>query len=127
MKNRLMVLSRNYKRGYFKASSLVESIIAITIIAICLLIALRLYINVLESGPSADNQRAKFKVNALVEDMKLNQNFDSEVYGYKTYKISKEVTDYQNRNNLKKVSYTVQCKTDTITYDYLIVKKNAEE
>lgn len=122
-----MELSKVYDKQYLKASSLIESIIAVTIIAICLLIALRLYINVLDSSQSINKTKIRFQINKLVSDMRMNQNFDSEVYDFKSYKIRKVVTNFEDQKNLKKVSYIVQAKSDTLIYNYLMLKRDAEE
>jgi len=122
-----MEWSNIYGKRYLKASSLIESVIAITIIAICLLIALRLYVIVLDTSQSILNSKIKFQINRLVSDMKINQNFDSEVYNFKTYKIRKVVTNFENRKNLKKISYIVHVRSDSIVYNYLILKKDVEE
>ena len=115
------------KRGYIAASSLIESVIAITIITICLLVALKLYITILEGRPSINNHRLKFHVDKLVAEMKLTPNFDSELYDFKTYKIKKTVSDHENQLHLKKVSYTIQGQSDTITYHYLIIKEDEDQ
>ena len=116
-----MALSRPSRKFYFKASSLIESVIAITIIAICLLVALKLYITILGARPCTNNYRLKFQVDKLVADMKLNPSFTSEVYDFKTYKIRKKVTDSENGKNLKKVSYFEEQQNDTIAYHYYIL------
>lgn len=112
---------RHSKQYYLRASSLIESVIAITIIAICLLIALKLFITILEARPSLNNHRLKFQVDKLVSEMKLNPNFTSEVYDFKTYKIRKIVTNDENRSQLKKVSYAIEQQRDTITYQYYML------
>lgn len=112
---------RPYEKFYFRASSLIESVIAITIIAICLLVALKLYVTILEARPSINKHRLKFKVDKLVSEMKLNPSFTSETYDFKTYKIRKTVTENENQQQLKKVSYSIEQQKDTITYHYYIL------
>ena len=118
-----MELLKTYEKRYVCASSLIESVIAITIITICLLIALKLYVTILDSRQSINNNHIKFQVDKLMSEMKLNPSFDTEIYDFKTYKIIKEVTGYQGKSQLKKVSYIVEMQSDTLSYDYLILKK----
>ncbi len=121
-----MVSLRPCKKGYLAASSLIESVIAITIITVCLLIALKLYITVLEGRPSANDHRLRFQIDKLVSEMKLNPSFDSETYEFETFKIHKNVSDYEDLERLKKISYTVVTQSDTITYHHLITKQNED-
>lgn len=116
-----MESSRHCSKYYLKASSLIESVIAITIIAICLLVALKLYSTILGARPSINNHRLKFQVDKLVSEMKLNPSFTSEVYDFKTYKIRKTISDTENSQQLKKVSYSIEQPKDTITYQYYIL------
>lgn len=118
---------KRYKKGYIRASSLIESVIAITIITLCLLVALQLYITVLEGRPAMNDHRLKFQVDQLVSEMKLNPSFDSEIYDFETYTIRKSVTHHNNRETLKKVSYSIQGQSDTITYHYLILKEDENQ
>jgi Tfp pilus assembly protein PilV len=118
---------KRYKKGYIRASSLIESVIAVTIITLCLLVALQLYVTVLEGRPSMNDYRLKFQVDQLVSEMKLNPSFDSGIYDFETYTIRKSVTDHNNLETLKKVSYSIQGQSDTITYHYLILKEDENQ
>ncbi|MBQ4821388.1 hypothetical protein [Aquimarina sp. MMG016] len=115
--------SKKYK-NYIQASSLIESVIAVTIIATCLLIAIRIYVSVLNSSSSINSYRIKFKLNQLVNDTKSSQNFDDELFEFKTYAIKKTVSDYEGDKDLKRIKFAVQTVSDTIHYNYLVSKKN---
>lgn len=108
-------------------SSLIESVIAITIIATCLLIAIRLYASVLNSSASMNSYRTNFKVAQLYDEIKKTQDFDDELYNYKTFSIKKKVKDFQGNKNLKNIKLIVQRVSDTVTYNYLLIKKNENE
>ncbi len=118
---------RRYKKGYLKASSLIESVIAIAIITTCLLVALQLYITVLEGRPTTNDHRLKFQLDQLVSEMKLNPSFDSEIHDFQTYTIRKSVAAHNSREALKRVSYAIQGQSDTITYHYLILKEDENQ
>ncbi|MDY8138465.1 hypothetical protein [Aquimarina sp. 2201CG5-10] len=104
-----------------------ESVIAITIIATCLLIAIRLYATVLNSSSSINSYRTKFKVSQLYNQVKINRDFDDEVYDFKTFSIQKKVVDFQGNKELKNVKYIVQTLKDTIVYNYLLHKNDKDE
>ncbi|MEE9363935.1 MAG: hypothetical protein V3U92_15145 [Cellulophaga sp.] len=123
MKTGHMALPKNCRKQYVVAGSLIESVIAISIIAICLLIALKLYISILDSRSLSNDYRVKYQVDKLLSELKVNQNFESEVYDFKTFMINKVVTDFEGKKNIKKVSYVVVNKKDTVTYQYVILKK----
>ncbi len=113
--------------GYFvKASSLIESVIAITIIATCLLVAFKLYATILEGRPTTNDHRLKFQVERLMADMRLTPTFAPETYDFETYKIKKTVSDHEGSAFLKQVSYTIEQASDTVTYRFLILKENEE-
>ena len=111
-----MVSSRAFKKFNLRAGSLIESVIAISIIAICLLVAIKLYAAILDAKTPTLANQVKFQVDRLVSEMRLNPNFNSEIYDFDTYKISKTVSE--NEEKLRKVSYFVEHSKDTVIYHY---------
>jgi len=101
---------------------LLESVIAITIIATCLLIAIRLYAMILSHTTSMNSYQAKFKVAQLYDEIKLSGDFENELYEYTTFSIKKEVNDYQGNKELQHVQLKVQTVVDTIVYNYIVPK-----
>ncbi len=122
-----MSKSKTYNKKHFlKANSLIESVIAITIIATCLLIAIRVYVLVLNSSDPFIAYKIRFKVDELVASTKREQTFDNEIYNFENYTIEKKVEAYQDTKGLKKVKYIATTTSDTIVFNYLLQKKENE-
>lgn len=118
---------KTYNKYFLKGSSLIESVIAISIIATCLLVAIRLYAAVLNSSSSLSSYKIKFKVAELYNDAKITSDFDDELYEFKTYSIQKKVEDFQSKKELKNIKYIVRTASDTIVYNYLLANKKSNE
>ncbi|WP_298538918.1 hypothetical protein [uncultured Aquimarina sp.] len=118
---------KTYNKYFLDGSSLIESVIAISIIATCLLVAIRLYAAVLNSSSSLNSYRMKFKVAELFNDTRIARDFDDELYEFKTYSIKKVVEDFQSNNELKNIKFIVQTTSDTIIYNYLLANKKRNE
>lgn len=117
-----MVSLKPFNKYSVVGNSLIESVIAISIIAICLLVALKLYVMIMEGRPSTSNQVLRFEVDKLVSEMKINPNYEPQNYNFKTFRIKKVISDYMGYPNVIKVSYFVLQKSDTTVYHYLFVK-----
>lgn len=115
-----MASSKIYNPYYIKASSLIESTIAITIITISLLIALKLYITIIDHSISLKTGKVQYEIDKLFIETKLSNSYDTEVYIYKNYNIRKEVDNYKNTENLLKLSFFVETKLDTTSFHYLV-------
>ena len=110
-----MRLSRNYK---LKASSLMESVIAIAIIAVCLLIASLIYVKLLDSDYEVAYYEAKQKVKELHFETITNQQFEDETYQYDAYKITKTVND--TSIDLKEVNFEIKTKKKVENYTFQV-------
>ena len=84
-----MQLLKNFK--ILKASSIVESVIAISIISICALVAFTVYLNVIGQNKSTYYYNAKHKINFLTQQSIQTKDYDDELYTYKGYSIDKKV------------------------------------
>ncbi len=84
-----MLSSKTYK--YIKASSLLESVIAISIISICILVAFTIYLNVVKQNKSIEFYNAIHKVNLLTQEVIVAKNYDSDSYEFTGYTIDKKV------------------------------------
>ncbi|MEO1033526.1 MAG: hypothetical protein AAFX55_19215 [Bacteroidota bacterium] len=85
-----MKLSKNFR--FLKANSLLESVIAIAIISICILVAFLVYINVIKQNKSVINYNAKHQVEQIYQQSMADQDFENENYVYKNCIIEKRVT-----------------------------------
>ena len=75
-----------------KASSVMESVIAITIISACALVAFTIYLNVIKQNKSIHYFNAKHKVNLLIEACIKEQDYEDNLYQFKGYTIDKRVS-----------------------------------
>ncbi|WP_353780193.1 hypothetical protein [Winogradskyella sp. 3972H.M.0a.05] len=83
-----MRLLKNFR---VKASSLVESIIAIVIISVCVMIAFMVYVQVMQNSHPIPYYEAKHKIQKIIqEDMKAN-DFENNTYKHTNYTIDKSV------------------------------------
>ncbi|MCK8480932.1 type IV pilus modification PilV family protein [Psychroserpens algicola] len=89
-----------------KASSLLESIIAIVLISICSLVALTVYLNVISQNNPNVYYEAKHKIETLTQNAQVEQDFEDDTYNYKRYSIEKNVT-IKSKENIALLNYTV--------------------
>ncbi|WP_040248019.1 hypothetical protein [Psychroserpens mesophilus] len=82
-----MKLLKNFK--VLKASSIVETIIAIVLISICSLVALSVYINVISQNSPVHYYEAKHKVEQLTHLAIKNQDYENDIFKYNHYTITK--------------------------------------
>nr|WP_299384797.1 hypothetical protein [Allomuricauda sp.] len=117
-----MALLKRSKHGFVQAGSLIESVMAITLITICLLIALQLHASILDKSAIMDDSRKLVVLNQLVTDMKMNQNYEDATFKIGTYQIKKNVSPFAGNSNLLKVDFTIQERTNKKKYSYLVLK-----
>lgn len=110
-----MSLLKNYK---LKASSLIESVVAIAIISICVFIATLIYVKLLETDYEIAFYKAKQKVSVLYLQTIEEQLFEDEVYDFGDYKIVKEINDFSDK--VKEVEFEILTKSKSEKYNYLI-------
>ncbi len=85
-----MQLLKNFKT--LKASSVMESIIAISIISVCALVAFLIYLNVIKQNKSINYFNAKHSVNLLTKESILENDYEDDTYTFDGYTIDKVVT-----------------------------------
>ena len=90
-----------------KASTLMESLIAMVIMVVCLGVATMIYTNVLSSDKQRNQLKAMFLANEEAGKTKAEKNFlDSEIQAG-DWIIKKTVAKYEQTENLYKLSLTV--------------------
>jgi len=99
-----MILLKRYK--ILKASSIVESVIAIAIISICILVASLTYLNVIKQNKSVNYYKAKHQIELLNNETLIEQNFNNDTFSFTHYTISKDV-DLKKHENIAYVTYTI--------------------
>ncbi|MEP1490154.1 MAG: hypothetical protein ABJK28_17175 [Algibacter sp.] len=100
-----MQLLKNFRR--LQASSVMESVIAISIISICALVAFTIYLNVISQNKSTHYFNAKHKINLLTQQSILESDYDEDIYSFNGYTINKEVT-INNTEHTALLKFTVK-------------------
>ncbi|MBR9855993.1 MAG: hypothetical protein GYB37_15735 [Algicola sp.] len=104
------------------ASSLVESIIAMVIIAVCLSIALVVYVNVLRVDKGLPYYAAEQKVKELLWKEVDKPFMEDEVFTYPTYSIQKTVEEIDGAAETYKLTFTVELPNKSKSYEHVVVK-----
>lgn len=89
-----------------RASSISESVIAMALIAICLVMATAIYSQVIMSGGTLTDVVVEQKIKELVWQTEAEQLFEDEDFDFKVYKIEKRVSK-QIVNGLVEITFTV--------------------
>ena len=118
-----MKLLRNYK---LKGGSLVESVIAISIVSICLTMVSLVYSKLLDSDYDMAYFKAKQQVHHLHLQMIREHDFNDDFYNYNSYKIEKLVQDVTP--GVKEIQFTIKTKkiTEHMVYWVMIESKYEE-
>ncbi|RED45653.1 hypothetical protein [Seonamhaeicola aphaedonensis] len=112
-----MPLLKNFK--ILKASSIAESVIAISIISICALVAFVVYLNVVRLKKPLLFFAAKHKINAIVEQNISKQDYEDDSYSFKGYTIDKKV-ETNKLENTASITFSIKINDKTYTSKKLI-------
>lgn len=112
-----MRLLNPYKK--VKAGSLLESVIAITVIGICITITMVVINNTLKSSYYAIDIKAHQTVKELWLDAQLANDYNNDAYTYDGFTIKKEV-DYSLKSAATIVYYTVETNAKKKTFTYFV-------
>ena len=113
------------KNCNLKASSLLESVIAIAIISICMLLATMVYVQLLNSDYEIAYYKAKEEVSNLHYKTITEQLFEDEVFQFETFKITKTVA--KKYMGLLEVNYLIKTNSKTGIITQLIKPNLLEE
>jgi competence protein ComGC len=105
------------------ASSLVESVMAIAIISICVLVAFMVYVNVVKQNDSIPYFNAKHKVAYLIHESMMSHDYESNEYDFKTYQIIKEVT-LNKEPNTALLEFTIKIGNKSYKINHIIPIEN---
>ncbi len=109
-----------FKAVAFKASSILESALTIAIISICILIVTTVYVKVFETGNSVVFYKAKHKISELLLDANDIEFFKNQEYDFKTYRLVKEIEDFNENPFVKKVVFTIATNNKRRKFSYII-------
>ena len=90
-----------------QASSIMESVIAISIISICALVAFTIYLNVIKRNESTYYLKAKHKINLLTQQSLLENDYEDDTYFFNGYIIDKQV-NVNNMGHTALLKFTVK-------------------
>ena len=88
MKENMLSL-KNFK--HLKASSVMESVIAISIISVCALVAFTIYLNVIKQNKSTQYFNARQHISLLIQQSIQEKDYEDNDYSFKGYTINKSV------------------------------------
>ena len=95
-----------------QANSLVESVIAIAIISVCLLVGFMVYVNVVSHSDSTTMYQAKHQVEFIIQESIQEKNFESETYDFDVYTITKEASINKEEHTVL-LEFTIKIATNT--------------
>ena len=81
---------KNFKQ--LKGSSITESVIAISIISVCALVAFTIYLNVIRQNKSTHYFNAKHNIALLTQESVKAKDYNDNIYAYSGYTVAKKVT-----------------------------------
>lgn len=103
------------KKSYIQASSIIETVIAITVISICSLIATLIFTAVINTTPPVKIFQYKKELTVLVEDTFKNKTIAPFKNKYEGFSIEKKIfPDLMGNKNIKNVTFIVVAGKDTI-------------
>ena len=103
----------------FKASSITESVMAMTIIAICLSIAFMIYGKTIQTDHNIAFYKAQQKVKELLWMTKKNKSFEDGMFNFETYKIQKTVKALRS-NDVYQIDFTIRIQNTQEKYQYIV-------
>lgn len=112
---------------YLKASSIIETVIAITIITICSLIATLVYTNVIQQTPPIKKHEYAFRMEKEIQETIVNRNTIPYNKKFDGYSIEKRVDPFGSTRNLKKITFLLKNKKDTLKYSIVLFNSNDAE
>lgn len=107
-----MLLSKNFSK--LRASSLLESVIAIAIISTCILVAFSIYLNVMNTKKPIAYFNAKHKIEAWTKEIASKGDYDDDIYSSEGFVIKKSVQINKDDKNVL-LKFTI--KTNIKTYE----------
>lgn len=111
-----MKVSKSYK---VSGSSITESVIAMTIVAFCLGIAMLIYGRVIQSDHNIAFYKAQQKVKELLWETKNEYLIQDEDYDFETYSIHKEVEELIEEISYK-ITFKVVLNNHKKSYQYIV-------
>jgi prepilin-type N-terminal cleavage/methylation domain-containing protein len=98
--------------SHLQAFTLFESVVAISVISILLLISTMIYSNVIGSEKPVSYYQVKQEIDGILIETKKSQAFFNKNFSYENYSIEQTVEHYKGNKKLLQLSYTVRSAND---------------
>jgi len=113
-------------KGYIKASSLIETVIAITIITLCSLIATLVYTSIINQTPPIKKYEYEFVLEKLIQETITKNTITPYKKQFEGFTIEKKVVVNQTNSKLKNVLFLISTNKETIQYPLVVFNENEE-
>ncbi|MDO6758567.1 hypothetical protein Q4566_00025 [Tamlana sp. 2_MG-2023] len=110
---------RSLRHFSLKASSISESVIAMTIIAICLSIAITIYSSVLQTDHNITFYKSQQKVKELLWETKRDRQIENEDYDFEFFKVQKRIEVLDGLSSFK-IDFIVITNNSKRKYQYIV-------
>lgn len=111
--------------NHLKASSLIETVMAITLISICSLVALTIYLNVITQNNPTYYYEAKHTIKKLTQTIEKEQDFEDDTYKYSNYTIEKS-TSVNTEKQIAIINYKILTGQKAYTIKKIITIENKD-
>lgn len=110
-----------------RASSLIETVIAITIITICSLIAILVYSRIVGQTPPIKKYNWSMEVTKVMEEAFLRNDFASFKREYKNYSVEGRLSKNNEIRGLNTIEFLVISQNDTVIIPMMLYKPDSDE
>jgi type II secretory pathway pseudopilin PulG len=114
-------------KNYIKASSLIETVIAIAIIAICSLIGTLVYSKVLNQTSPLRKYEYTYQLEKLIQEALVHGDLQPVNRKYEGFSIQKRVDQNPIHKNLKDIRFLVINQKDSLTFSMELFYHNDAE
>ena len=115
---------KNFKK--IQASSLLESVMATAIIAICVIMATIVFVNVFKTSHSTAFFEGSQEVHTIINNLKETQKAIDETHKYSNFTIEQTVTNYENETSVKHIQLELITNQERKKFHYILNVKADE-
>ncbi len=112
---------------YIKASSLLETVIAITIITLCSLVGTMVYSSIIDQTSPLLKYQYQYELDLHIQKATVLKDFSPSKKTYKGFTIEKKVTQSLYDEKIQKIIFIVTTAKDTIQYPLLTYNPTSDE
>ena len=112
---------------FVKGSSLIETVISITIITICSLIATLVYTSVINQTPILKKYEYEYEVEKLINKTITEKDYTYYKKKFEGFTIEKKVTNETENKQIKSVTFIITSKNKTINFPLKVINDISDE